>query len=230
MGHELSTPNIPPGCNRANCQVWTELFGIKLGTDTRNLFENHYKAESMHTGYCGHQIMMIEDLTGRLLPKEPIQLYMAPINFHLIHGCEISPDSEDMHLKQPCKVQLLCIHRSNAQSLHWSLIALILGHWLDLGCIEAAIPLPMINSDTSNNWQRRWRLLKSGACWNGYKVKLIRLISFIGYTDIVNSNRTRTGNLFENHYKAESTHTCYCGHWIMTIEDLTGRLLPKEPM
>jgi hypothetical protein len=99
-------------------------FGINLRTDTRNLFENHYKAKSMHACYCGHRIMMIEDLTGRLLPKEPIQLYMARINFHLIHGCEISPDSEDMHLKQLCKVQLLGIHQSNTQSLHRSLIAL----------------------------------------------------------------------------------------------------------
>jgi kynurenine formamidase len=117
MGHELSTPIFHLDATGLTVKSEWKYFGLNLGIDTRNLFENHYKAESTHTCYCGHQIMMIEDLTGILLPKEPIQLYMAPINFHLIHGCEISPDSEDMHLKQLCKVQLLCIHRSNAQSL-----------------------------------------------------------------------------------------------------------------
>jgi hypothetical protein len=47
--------------------------------------------------YCsGHRIMTIEDPTGRLPPEEPIQLYLARINCHLSHGCEISLESEDM--------------------------------------------------------------------------------------------------------------------------------------
>jgi hypothetical protein len=44
---------------------------------------------------------------GRLPPKEPIhwQLYLVRINCHLSHGCEISPESEDMGVQQLCKVQ-----------------------------------------------------------------------------------------------------------------------------
>ncbi|KAJ7721807.1 hypothetical protein B0H16DRAFT_1602001, partial [Mycena metata] len=44
--------------------------------------------------------------TGRLTPKELKQLYMARVDCHLIHGCEIAPDSEDTHVKQLCKVQV----------------------------------------------------------------------------------------------------------------------------
>jgi hypothetical protein len=45
------------------------------------------------------QIMGLEDSTGRLTPKEYKQLCMARVDCHLIHGCEVSPDSEDNHAK-----------------------------------------------------------------------------------------------------------------------------------
>jgi hypothetical protein len=43
--------------------------------------------------------MAVEDMTGRLTLKEVKELYMARVDCHLIHGCEIMPDSEDIHLK-----------------------------------------------------------------------------------------------------------------------------------
>jgi hypothetical protein len=49
--------------------------------------------------------MAVEDMTGRLTPKELKELYMAR-NCHLIHGCEIMPDSEDIHLKRLSQVQI----------------------------------------------------------------------------------------------------------------------------
>jgi hypothetical protein len=50
--------------------------------------------------------MAVEDMMGRLTPKELKELYMARVDCHLIHGCEIMPDSEDIHLKQLSQVQI----------------------------------------------------------------------------------------------------------------------------
>ncbi|KAF8137938.1 hypothetical protein K438DRAFT_1494664, partial [Mycena galopus ATCC 62051] len=43
---------------------------------------------------------------GRLTPKEYKQLYMSRVDCHLIHGCEISPDCDDVHVKQLCDIQV----------------------------------------------------------------------------------------------------------------------------
>ena len=55
--------------------------------------------------------MAIKDMTGRLTPRELKQLYMARVNCHLIHGCEIAPDSEDVHVKQLMTVQVSFIRQ-----------------------------------------------------------------------------------------------------------------------
>ncbi|KAJ7936013.1 hypothetical protein B0H13DRAFT_1853716 [Mycena leptocephala] len=52
------------------------------------------------------QIMGLEDSTGCLTPKEYKQLYMARVDCHLIHGCEVSPDSNDNHVKELCDLQV----------------------------------------------------------------------------------------------------------------------------
>jgi hypothetical protein len=49
--------------------------------------------------------MGVEDAAGRLIPKEFKTLYMARVDCHLIHECEVSPDSDDVHLKELCAVQ-----------------------------------------------------------------------------------------------------------------------------
>ncbi|KAJ7454636.1 hypothetical protein B0H11DRAFT_1654427, partial [Mycena galericulata] len=48
----------------------------------------------------------IEDSTGRLTPKQFKDLYMARVDCHLIHGCEVSPDCEDVHVKELCAIQV----------------------------------------------------------------------------------------------------------------------------
>jgi hypothetical protein len=55
--------------------------------------------------------MGIEDMTGRLTPRELKPLYMARVDCHLIHACEISPDSEDVHVKELSKVQVSFIRQ-----------------------------------------------------------------------------------------------------------------------
>jgi hypothetical protein len=69
------------------------------------MFEDHYKAKASTARYCAHKILGIEDAAGRLTPKEFKTLYMARVDCHLIHGCEVSPDSDDVHVKELCAVQ-----------------------------------------------------------------------------------------------------------------------------
>jgi hypothetical protein len=57
--------------------------GVNLTTDTRNIFADHHKANARTARYCGHHILAIETC------KELEQLYMARVNCHLIHACEI---------------------------------------------------------------------------------------------------------------------------------------------
>ncbi|KAJ7601403.1 hypothetical protein DFH06DRAFT_1026134 [Mycena polygramma] len=80
--------------------------GMNFRTDTRNMFEDHYKAKASTARYCAHRIMGLEDSTGRLTPKELKPLYMGRVDCHLTHGCEVSPDSEDIHVKELCAVQV----------------------------------------------------------------------------------------------------------------------------
>jgi hypothetical protein len=74
--------------------------GMNFRTDTRNMFEDHYKAKASTARYCAHRIMGLEDSTGRLTPKELKTPYMARVDCHLIHGCEVSPDCEGIHVKE----------------------------------------------------------------------------------------------------------------------------------
>lgn len=87
-------------------KVQGKYVGMNFRTDTRNMFEDHYKAKASTARYCAHRIMGIEDSTGRLTPKELKTLYMARVDCHLIHGCEVSPDCEDTHVKELCAVQV----------------------------------------------------------------------------------------------------------------------------
>ncbi|KAJ7502157.1 hypothetical protein B0H11DRAFT_1712795 [Mycena galericulata] len=50
--------------------------------------------------------MGIEDSTSRLTPKRSKDLYMARVDCSLIHGCEVSPDCEDVHVKELCAIQV----------------------------------------------------------------------------------------------------------------------------
>jgi hypothetical protein len=91
--------------------------GVLFRTDTQNILEAHYKAKARTARYCGYRIMAIEDMTGRLTPKELKELYMARIDCHLTHACEVTPDSEDVHIKQLTKVQIRFIrHMLNLHS------------------------------------------------------------------------------------------------------------------
>ncbi|KAJ7865514.1 hypothetical protein B0H13DRAFT_2352941 [Mycena leptocephala] len=94
------------GANTLEISMEAKYIGVTFRTDTWNILAAHYQAKARAAQYCGHRIMVIEDMTGRLTPKELKELYMARVDCHLIHGCEISPDSKDVHIKQLGKVQI----------------------------------------------------------------------------------------------------------------------------
>jgi hypothetical protein len=102
----LPLPTFHLGTIELSVKSEEKYVGVNLRTDTRNMFQDHYTAKARTARYCAHRIMAVEDMTGRLTPKELKQLYMARVDCHLIHGCEISPDSEDVHVNQLCKVQV----------------------------------------------------------------------------------------------------------------------------
>jgi hypothetical protein len=58
-------------------KIQEKYVGMNFRTDTRNMFEDHYKAKASTARYCAHRIMRIEDSTGRLTPKELKTLYTA---------------------------------------------------------------------------------------------------------------------------------------------------------
>ncbi|KAJ7231405.1 hypothetical protein B0H12DRAFT_1029491 [Mycena haematopus] len=102
----LPHPVFLLGTTQLKLETAEKYVGVNIRSDLRNMFADHYEAKARTARYCGHRIMAIEDMTGRLTPKELKQLYMARVDCHLIHGCEISPDSEDLHVKKLAKVQI----------------------------------------------------------------------------------------------------------------------------
>jgi hypothetical protein len=107
----LPLPLFHLGTNQLKIKTEEKYVGVNFRTDTQNIFSDHYQAKARTARYCGHRIMGIEDMTGRLTPKQHKELYMARIDCHLIHGCEVSPDCEDVHVKQLCKVQISFIRQ-----------------------------------------------------------------------------------------------------------------------
>ncbi|KAJ6462679.1 hypothetical protein C8R47DRAFT_1239855, partial [Mycena vitilis] len=85
-------PTFQLGSTTLSVKTDERYVGINLRTDTRNILASHYDAKARTERYCGHRIMAVEDMTGRLTPKELKQLYMARVDCHLTHGCEVSPD------------------------------------------------------------------------------------------------------------------------------------------
>ncbi|KAJ6481555.1 hypothetical protein C8R47DRAFT_1049836 [Mycena vitilis] len=104
------------GANQLKIVLEEKYVGVTFRTDTQNMFAAHYKAKARTGRYCGHRIMAVEDMTGRLSPKDLKEIYMARVDCHLTNACEVMPDCEDVHLKQLSQVQIRFIR--NMLNLH----------------------------------------------------------------------------------------------------------------
>ncbi len=79
---------------------------VVFSTDTCSIFDKHYKVKEKSAWYYGHSIWAIKDWTGDLLPRHAKQLYMAQVDCHLIHGCEVMPDATKSLLEPLVDVQV----------------------------------------------------------------------------------------------------------------------------
>lgn len=102
----LVNPEFNLGGAQIAVKTEEKYVGVHMSTETRNFLAHHYEAKARTARYSGHGVMGIEDMTGRLTPKELKQLYMATVDCHLIHACEITPDSDDVHVKELLKIQV----------------------------------------------------------------------------------------------------------------------------
>jgi hypothetical protein len=120
----LPLPVFMLGATTLEIKLEEKYVGVTFRTDMRNILAAHYIAKARTARYCGHRIMAVEDMTGRLTPKELKELYMARVDCHLIHGCELSPNSEDVHVKQLSKVQVRFIRQMLNLHSRSSIVAL----------------------------------------------------------------------------------------------------------
>ncbi|THU98325.1 hypothetical protein K435DRAFT_856763 [Dendrothele bispora CBS 962.96] len=91
--------------------------GVVFRSTSRNYFVDHYKKKAESARFASRQVFSIESMIGakRLPPKIGCTFYTALVDCHLIHGCEIMPDVDNVALYKLQKVQraflrrLLCI-------------------------------------------------------------------------------------------------------------------------
>ncbi len=96
--------------------------GVVFSTDTRMMFEKHYTAKEKTACYS---IWAIEDRTGDLLPQHAKQLYMARVDCHLIHGCEVMPDATKLLIEPLVDVQVKFIRKMHHVGSHSMLVPLM---------------------------------------------------------------------------------------------------------
>ncbi|KAK0183917.1 hypothetical protein F5146DRAFT_964442, partial [Armillaria mellea] len=104
-------PTFTVGTSTLSVSEKEKYVGVLFSTDTRSMFENHYKAKEKTARYYGHSIWAIEDRTGDLLPRHARQLYMARVDCHLIHGCEVMPDATKCLVDPLADVQVKFIRK-----------------------------------------------------------------------------------------------------------------------
>lgn len=66
--------------------------GITLRSTHRNIFAEHYSKKASKARSVSNTIFGLESMVGTLAPWEGRKLYMAQVDPHLIHGCDISLD------------------------------------------------------------------------------------------------------------------------------------------
>ncbi|KAJ6609322.1 hypothetical protein B0H10DRAFT_2438617 [Mycena sp. CBHHK59/15] len=74
--------------------------GFNLNSTERNIFEDHYKKKASKARALADTLLGLESMVGTLLPWEARKLYMALVDPHLTHDCEVSLDV-DLDLLKP---------------------------------------------------------------------------------------------------------------------------------
>ncbi|KAI0064582.1 hypothetical protein BV25DRAFT_1906569 [Artomyces pyxidatus] len=94
--------------------AWTESYtyvGVTLQSTHRNIFARHYEAKARKGRSVAHVTLGLKSMVGRLPPREGTHLYMARVDPHLIHACDIIPDVDLSLLAQLEAVQVTFLRR-----------------------------------------------------------------------------------------------------------------------
>ncbi|TFY51663.1 hypothetical protein EVG20_g10895, partial [Dentipellis fragilis] len=90
--------------------AWTSKYtyiGVSLCSTTRYIFQPHYSMKALQARDCANVAFTVDSMTGLVPPWEGTRLYMARVDPHLIHGCDVILDIDagsltDLELLQ-CK-------------------------------------------------------------------------------------------------------------------------------
>ncbi|PPQ72667.1 hypothetical protein CVT25_007993, partial [Psilocybe cyanescens] len=85
--------------------------GFYFQSTKRNIFAEHYVKKSNLAAAGNRSFYMLESIFGTLWPKLGVQLYMARVDPHLIHGCEVVLDVDSSSLLLLEKIQLEGLRR-----------------------------------------------------------------------------------------------------------------------
>ncbi|KAJ3550428.1 hypothetical protein NMY22_g490 [Coprinellus aureogranulatus] len=103
--------------------------GLTTSSTERNIFAPHYSKKASKARTVGNTILGLDDMVGSLSAWDARKLYMALVDPHLIHGCEVMPDINGALLQSLKGVQNAFSRRALGLHSRSSLNAL----WTELG-------------------------------------------------------------------------------------------------
>jgi hypothetical protein len=65
------------GSTTLEIKIEEKYVGVTFSTDAQNILEAHYKAKARTARWCGHRMMAVEDMTGRLTAGQILIGYSA---------------------------------------------------------------------------------------------------------------------------------------------------------
>jgi hypothetical protein len=85
--------------------------GITFNNSHSHLFRNHVKTKARHAASMCHGIFAMHNICGDVPPSSALTLYMARVDPHLTHGCDVVVDTPAVSIKKMKKVQLSFLRR-----------------------------------------------------------------------------------------------------------------------
>ncbi|PBK78454.1 hypothetical protein ARMSODRAFT_1030463, partial [Armillaria solidipes] len=128
-------PSFTVGGSVLEYSVKEKYVGVVFSSNTFRVYEKHLSEKASTARYYGHCIWGAEDRIGNLRPKDAKQLYMARVDCHLIHGCEIMPDAYKSTLQPLQDVQVQFVRRM----LHLSSRSMIVPLFTETGIMPLAV-------------------------------------------------------------------------------------------
>ncbi|GLB40535.1 hypothetical protein LshimejAT787_0804060 [Lyophyllum shimeji] len=97
--------------------------GITLRSTARNIFIEHYNKKASKAQLIGRMIFALESKVGTIPPWEARRLYTALLDPHLIHGCEVCLDIDEVLRKKLEAIQHSFLRRALGLNPQSSMLA-----------------------------------------------------------------------------------------------------------